>query len=175
MENQANSKNIVINNGLYYGLILVVASLITYALGMHLAPTAAYINLGLTAAVLIAFPIIGMSQFKKINNNFMSWGQGVKIGLGIVLIGTVISLIYQYIFATFIEPEFYTQVAEITKTGLIDAGFTEEQSNTQIEMQSKFQGTLIGNALGILTFAFLGFIISAIVAAIKKNSEEDNY
>ena len=73
MENQANSKSIILNNGLYYGLILILASLITYALGMHLDPTAGYINLGVLAFVLIGFPIIGMSKFKKDNNDFMSW------------------------------------------------------------------------------------------------------
>jgi hypothetical protein len=175
MENQANSKNIILNYGLYYGLILVLTSLITYALGMHLDATAGYINLGIVAVVLIAFPIIGMSKFKKENEGYMSWGEGVKIGIGIVLLGTLISLIYQHIFTSFIEPEFYTQVAEITRNGLVDAGLTEEQIEMQIGMQSKFQGTLIGYALGLLAFTFLGFVVSAITAAVKKHSEEDTY
>lgn len=175
MENQANSKSIVLNNGLYYGVILIIASLVTYALGMHLEPTAGYINFAVIAFVLIAFPIIGMSQFKKANGGYMSWGQGVKIGMGIVLIGTLISIVYQYIFTSFIEPEFYTQLAEITRNGLVDAGLTEEQVDMQMEMQSKFQGTVIGYAIGVLFFAFLGFITSAIIAAVKKKSEEENY
>tara|TARA_B100000795_G_C22699270_1_gene398952 strand:- start:353 stop:880 length:528 start_codon:yes stop_codon:yes gene_type:complete len=175
MENQANSKSIILNNGLYYGLILILASLITYALGMHLDPTAGYINLGVLAFVLIGFPIIGMSKFKKDNNDFMSWGQGVKIGIGTVLIGTIISLLYQHVFTTFIEPEFYSQVELVTRNGLLDAGLTEDQIDAQIEMQSKFQGTIIGDALGILFMTFIGFIISAITAAIIKKTEEENY
>ncbi len=175
MENQATSKGIILNNGLYYGLVLIITSLILYALGMHLDPTGGYINLGILAISLIAFPIIGMSAFKKSNNGFMSWGEGVKIGVGIVIIGSLISILYQYAFTTFIEPDFFAQVEEVTRKGLVDAGLTEEQIDTQIEMSSKFQGTLIGNALGLLFMAFLGFVISAIASAVKKESEEETY
>ena len=175
MENQASSKSIILNNGLYYGLISVVASLVIYALGMHLDPTGGYINFAVMAFVIIAFPIFGMSQFKKQNNSFMSWGQGVKIGLGIVVIGTIIGILYQYVFTTFIEPDFFTQVEEVTKQALLDAGSTEEQIEMQMEMQSKFQGTPIGYATGFIFMTFIGFVVSAIVAAVKKKSEEEQY
>ena len=105
----------------------------------------------------------------------MTWGQGVKIGIGIVLVGSVIGVLYQHIFTGFIEPEFYTQLEEVTRIGLEDAGLTEEQIDSQIAMQAKFQGTAIGDAVGLLFMAFVGFVVSAIVAAIKKHSEEDNY
>ena len=115
------------------------------------------------------------SKFKKNNDGLLSWGKAVKIGVGIVLIGTLISIVYNQIFSNFIEPDFYAQVAEIQKQGLLDYGATEEQADAQIEMQSKFQGTLIGDALGLLFFAFVGFVISAIAGAVMKHTEEDNY
>ena len=52
---------------------------------------------------------------------------------------------------------------------------TEDQVNAQIEMQSKFQGTIIGDAIGLLFMAFVGFVVSAIVAAVKKHTEEETY
>ena len=175
MENQVSSKSIILNNGLYYGIVLILASLVVYALGMHLDPTGGYINFAIIAVSIIAFPIMGMSTFKKNNNGFMTWGQGVKIGVGIVIIGTLLTVLYQHIFTAFIEPEFYTQVEEVTRQGLFDAGFTQDQIDTQIEMQSKFQGTIIGDALGLLFMAFVGFVVSAIVAAVKKKTEEETY
>ncbi len=175
MENQADSKGIILNNGLYFGVLLVLASLIPYALGMHLEPTAGYINFGIILLGIILFPILGMNKFKSTNNDFMSWGQGVKIGVGIVLIGTLISTLYQVVFTSFIEPDFYAQVEEVTRLALVDAGLTEEQIDMQLEMQGKFQGTAIGYGMGILFMAFIGFISSAIIAAVKKKSEEDTY
>ena len=175
MENQASSKGIILNNGLYFGIILVISSLIVYALGMHLEPTGGYINFAIMAIAFIAFPIIGMSAFKKSNEGFMSWGQGVKIGVGIIVIGSIIGTLYQVAFTTFIEPEFYAQVEEVTRKALLDAGSSEEQIEMQIEMQNKFQGTPVGYGIGILFMAFVGFVISAIVAAVKKQSEEETY
>ena len=175
MEDQASSKSIILNNGLYYGVTLILTSLIIYALGMHLDTTASFISLAILVIVLIPFQIIGISKFKKDNGGFISWGQGVKIGVGIVLIGTLISIIYNQIFSTFIEPDFYAQVEEVTRKGLLDAGRTDEQIDALIEKSSKFQGTLIVDALGLLGSAFLGFVLSAIIAAVKKHSEEDNY
>tara|TARA_B110000908_G_C9976590_1_gene323588 strand:+ start:73 stop:600 length:528 start_codon:yes stop_codon:yes gene_type:complete len=175
MENQASSKGIILNNGLYYGIVLVLSSLTIFALGMHFDPKGGYINFAILALATILFPILGMSAFKKNNSGLMTWRQGVKIGIGIVLVGSLIGLVYQHLFTGFIEPEFYTQLEEITRTGLVDAGLTEEQIDSQIAMQAKFQGTVIGDAIGLLFMAFVGFVISAIAAAVKKHSEEDNY
>ena len=175
MENQASSKSIILNNGLYYGLVSVVASLAIYALGMHLDPTGGYINFAVMALVIIGFPIIGMSQFKKQNNNLMTWGQGVKIGVGIVAIGTVIGIIYQYVFTSFIEPEFFNQVEEVTRQALLDTGASEDQIEMQLEMQSKFQGTAVGYATGFVFMVFIGFVVSAIAAAVKKETSENEY
>ena len=175
MENQANSKSIILNNGLYFGIVLVLAGLIPYAMGMHLEPTSGYINFAAILLTVILFPILGMNKFKSLNNGFMSWGQGVKIGVGIVLIGSIIATLYQIVFTTFIEPEFYTQVEEITRKALLDAGRTEEQIDMQIEMQNKFQGTPIGYGIGLLFMTFVGFVSSAIIAAVKKKSEIETY
>ena len=175
MENQASSKGIILNNGVYYGIILILSSLIIFALNMHFDPKGGYFNFAVLAITTILFPVLGMSAFKKNNNGFMTWGQGVKIGIGIVLVGSVIGVLYQHIFTGFIEPEFYTQLEEVTRIGLEDAGLTEEQIDSQIAMQAKFQGTAIGDAVGLLFMAFVGFVVSAIVAAIKKHSEEDKY
>ena len=175
MENQANSNGIILNNGLYFGLLMIVASLVPYALGMHLEPVSGYINFAVILIGIILFPILGMNKFKSLNGGFMSWGQGVKIGVGIVLIATILGTLYQVIFTSVIEPEFYAQVEEVSRQTLSDSGFTQEQIDAQIEMQSKFQGTPIGYAVGLLFMTFIGFVSSAIIAAVKKKSEEDTY
>ena len=175
MKNQASSKSLILNYGLYYGLIIVFTNLLLYAAAMHLTTTGGLINIGILAICLIAFPIIGNSKFKKSNGGFLSWGQAVKIGVGIVLIGTLINVIYGRVFSTLIEPDFYTQVAEVQTQAYLESGLTEEQTEAQVAMQAKFQGTVIGDSLGLLFFAFLGFVSSAIAGAVMKRTEEDNY
>lgn len=175
MENQASSKNIIVNNGLYFGILMILGSLIPYALGMHLEPISGYINFAIILIGIILFPILGMNSFKSSNGGFMSWGQGVKIGVGIVLVATILGTLYQVLFTSVIEPDFYSQVEEVSRLALIDAGLTEEQIERQLKMQGKFQGTPIGYGIGILFMTFIGFVSSAIIAAVKKKSEEDAY
>ena len=56
MENQANSKNIILNYGLYYGLIVVFTNLLLYAAAMHLTTTGGtykYRSLGICLILFI--------------------------------------------------------------------------------------------------------------------------
>jgi hypothetical protein len=173
MENQANSKNIILNYGLYYGIASIFISLIFYALGMHLEQGLTNMFIGL--AVMLAFIVLASKKFKEDNNGFMSWGQGVKIGIGVVLIGVLIAIVYQQIFINFIEPDFMNQVMEIQEKALVDAGMTEEQIEASMEMGKKFSGPLMQSAFALLGGAFFGFVISAITSAVMKKSEEETY
>tara|TARA_B110000046_G_scaffold209_1_gene293 strand:+ start:632 stop:1153 length:522 start_codon:yes stop_codon:yes gene_type:complete len=173
MENQVSSKNVILNYGLYYGIVSILLSLSLYAMNMHLE--GGTISIVFAIAVILAFPILGIYKFKKDNSGFITWGQSVKIGIGIILVGVLIAIIYNHIFTTFIEPDFYNQMTEIQRQGLIDAGLTQDQIEAQFKISSMFQGTILGDAVGLLFFAFVGFVISAIAGAIMKRTEEDQY
>ncbi len=173
MENQANSKSIILNFGLYYGIAGVILSLVFYALGMHYDPGVAGMLLGLV--MMIAFVVLPLKQFKANNGTFMSWGQGVKIGVGVILVGTIINIIYQQIFQNFIEPDFMEQAIALGEQKMMDMGLTQEQIEAQMEMSKKFQTPLMQAAFGLLAGLFFGFVVSAITAAIMKKSEEETY
>ena len=173
MENQANSKSIIINYGLYFGAASVLLSLVLYALGKHLEQGFGIMAIGF--AIMIAFVVLGIKKFKSINNGYVSWGQAVKIGVGLVVVGSIITVIYQQVFMNFIEPDFLDQVAQRTEQTLLDAGLNDEQIESQIEMQKKFQSPAISIPLGIVMSAFFGFIVSAIAGAIMKKTEEEQY
>ena len=172
MENQASSKNIILNYGLYYGVISVILSLIMYATGNHLEQNMIGMLLGFV--IMIAFIVLATKKFKDDNQGFLSWGQGVKTGMGVVLIGIIISGIYTYLFANFIEPDFKNQIIEKSIVQWQDAGMTSDQIEISTKMTedyfylSLYGGMIIGGLV-------LGFIFSAITAAIMKKSEEETY
>ena len=173
MENQASSKNFIINNGVILGILGILISVILYAMGMHLDP---HWSIGILQFILmIAIIVLGISQFKNANGGFLNWGQGVKIGVGIAILAALISVIYNYFFITFVEPDFMTQIMEIQNQKLIDQGMTEEQIEAASEMSKKFSTPLFTAAFGIIGSAIGGFIVSAIAAAIMKKSEEEIY
>ena len=96
MENQVSSKSIIINQGLYLGIVSILINLVVYALGNHLQPH--WSVSVIFFVVLTGFIVMGMKQFKSSNGGFMSWGEAVKIGVGLTMISAVIVTIYNQIF-----------------------------------------------------------------------------
>jgi phosphoglycerol transferase MdoB-like AlkP superfamily enzyme len=168
MENQASTKSFIINNGVILGVLGVLISVINYAFGTHLDP---HWSTSLASGIFfIGLIILGISQFKKANN-----GQGVKIGVGIAILAALISVIYNYIFVTFVEPDFMAQIMELQNQKFLEQGMSQEQIEAANAMTEKFKSPLITSAFGIIASAIGGFIVSAIAAAIMKKSEEETF
>lgn len=173
MENQPNSKSIILNNGLYLGIIGVFVSLILWATGN--GHELQWVNSVVGFVAMITLIILGIKKFKQANGGYISWGQGVKIGLGIAMISAVITVVYTLLFMNVIDPSFQEQAMEIQQQKWLDGGMTEEQIETFTESAKNFQGPGVISAMILAFSAFVGFIISAVIAAIMKKSEEENY
>jgi hypothetical protein len=173
MENQANSKGIILNYGLYLGLITVLAGLVKYATG-NLYVTEFYSGI-FGVLIVIALVILGIKKFKSTNEDLMTFGQGVKIGIGLTLIGTIIIIAYYFLLSSFIEPDFMANTIEAQKVMFADSfGMTEGQIEEATKnSKDNFYLSLFG---GILVWnLFLGGITSLITAAVVKKNEEDSY
>lgn len=173
MENQASSKNIILNYGLYLGIASVLINLVVYATGDYLKPHWSVSVLG--GVLMIGMIVFAFKKFKEINGGFMSWGQSVKIGVGLTVVSAIIVIAYQQLFQNFIEPEYMQQMMMMQEQAWIDAGMTSEGIDGAKEMMQKFQGPLISSAIGIVVAAFIGFVVSAITGAIMKQSAEEQY
>ncbi|MDO6675725.1 DUF4199 domain-containing protein [Tenacibaculum sp. 1_MG-2023] len=173
MENQTNSKNIILNYGLYLGLIGVFIHLAFYATGTLIK--FGWLSGIIGFIVMIILIILGIKKFKTDNNGFLTFGQALKVGVGIAVISAVISTIYTLIFTNIIEPDFQAQMMEVQKQAWIDAGMTDEQIEASETMAKKFNSPVITAPLALVVSAFFGFIISAIGGAIMKKTEEEQY
>ena len=102
MENTISSKSTMLNYGLVLGLTSIFINLIAYAIGIHLDQDWRVGTLGFVAMIIII--VLGIKNFKSANDNLITWGQSVKIGVGISIISGLIGIIYNLIFINFIEP-----------------------------------------------------------------------
>ncbi|MDE1206804.1 DUF4199 domain-containing protein [Tenacibaculum larymnensis] len=173
MENQAKSKNIILNYGLYLGIIGVFIHLAFYATGTLIKFGWLSGIIGFIAMIVLI--ILGIKKFKTDNSGFLTFGQALKIGVGIALISAVITTIYTLVFTNVIEPDFQAQMMEVQKQTWIDSGMTDEQIEASEAMSKKFSSPIITVPLSIVVSAFFGFIISAIGGAIMKKTEEEQY
>ena len=173
MENQTNSKNIILNYGVVLGFIGIVAHLLLYATNSLLELQ--WISNVVSIGAMIVIIVIAIRKLKLIQNNFLTWGEGVKIGMGVSMINAVIAVIYTLIFMNLIDPEFQQVAMEYQQQKWLDSGLTETQVEQFTESAKNFQSPGIITAMILAMSAFMGFVISAIIAAIMKKSPEETY
>ena len=173
MENQANSKNVILNYGLYLGISTILLILIKYALG-NLYVMEFYSTI-ISILLLVVLVVLGIKKYKLDNNELLDFGQGVKIGIGLTMIGTILIIIFYVILANVIEPEFMTNSIEVQKIMYADSlGMTEEQIEEFTKgAEDNYFLSMFG---GILIFnLFLGGVTSLIAAKEMKKTDEETY
>lgn len=173
MESKVSTRNIMITYGLYLGVIGLVLHLALWATG-NVIEFGWVANL-LSFILTVVFIVIGIKTYKKGTDGFISWGQGVKIGMGIAMISGIISVIYTLLFMNVIDPEFQNYAMELQKQQWAEAGMSQDQIEGAEDMAKMFQGPGIISGMILVMSAFFGFIISAIVAAIMKKSDPASY
>ena len=173
MENQQTpTKKIALNYGLILGFISILLHVILFALGKHLEQNIGItiLSLAITAAVIVW----GIKKYKEANNGLLSLGQGIKTGIAIALISSVVYIIYTLLFMNVISPESMEQGLEIARQKLMDnPNMSEEQIEAAIEMQKKFTGPTFLIPIMLIFSLFIGFVVSLIASLIMKRTEED--
>ena len=126
--------------------------------------------------VLIAVIVYGLKAFKNENSGFLSIGEAIKVGLAISLIAGIIGALYNFIFMSYIEPDFVNQLLDTTRTQMVEQNpdMTQEQMDMALGISEKMMQPWIMFALGIISSLFFGFIVSLISGLIMKNNRPEN-
>jgi hypothetical protein len=171
MENQTtSSKSIMLNYGLYLGLASILIQLIIYVSGMTYENPWWGSVISIVSYVVLIF--MGTKSFRTNNHGLLSFGEGLKIGIGISLISAIIFVIYDQIFRNFIEPEYLVNVLEVTREKMLDQNISSEIIDSSLEITETMASPLISSGVAIISSLFLGFIISLFTTLILKKGEE---
>jgi low temperature requirement protein LtrA len=169
MENQKQSiKSLILLYGTILAVITILISVVKYAMGNHLERNVWESVFGI--ALMIALTVYPIMLFKKGNNGFLNLSQSIKIGLGVAAVSGIISIVYFFIFANYIEPEFAKQVMDAQMTEAIKQNPNMSSADLEKgrEMGQKFVMPMLYGGI-IVVNLFLGFIISLIAGlAMKK-------
>lgn len=172
MEDQSpKTGKFALNYGVLLGGISIIFGLMLYFMDMHYRQDTSILIVSLV--MMLGVIILGMKQFKKANMGYMSFSQGLKVGLGICLIGGVISMAYQLILSNFIDPEMMNKQLEIARFNMQEMGMSQENIEAQIEMSKKFSGPGMQIAFGLIFAIFIGFLLSLFPALIMKKTESE--
>lgn len=174
MDQTVNSKKIILSNGFLLGLTTIAIAVIMYVTGLVYTMNWLAGVIGFLA--MIAFIVLGIANYKKENNTYISLGQAMKIGVGVALIAGIIGAVYQYVFLNYIDTEYLSKMMEIQQQQMIEKNpnLTQEQLDMAASMGETFSSPGILFGIGIISNLFFGFII-ALIAGLAMKKTEDSF
>lgn len=170
-----------ITAGVYLGLISILISVIIWAasiiesMGLFAGAIVTFVSF----VILLVFLFIFTKDFRnKQLGGVISFKEAFKFAMLAIIVATVISVIYTYIFQTLIAPDYMENLMAVmqqkTLTFMEGKGVPDAQIDKAMEqfeeiptIWKSLQQTFTG---GIIR----GAIISVIIAAIVKRNEEDS-
>lgn len=158
-------KPFVLRYGLYSGIALIVLGLVNWFL---ISPSLGYRNSEifgwLSFVVALLFVPVAITYFRnKINSGVVSFGKGMKIGLGVSLITSVVMFFYTMIFFIAVGDQFYTHYKDSMPAEELAQIEAQYADMPEVFMEPWFQGILMG-----VSVFLVGLIISLISSLILK-------
>lgn len=162
METQKDAvKKIALNYGVLLALASISLQVISYVMDAHIDRPwwVSFLQLLISMAIIV----LGLRAFKMGNEGYLSFWQSVKTGLAISIVAAIISVVFNYIFITFIDPDFIQKTLDFTREQMQEDGnMSEEQIDMSMQMSAKFMSPWIMSAFSIIATMFFGFVISVL-------------
>lgn len=159
--------------GIRYGVLTGLVSIIV-TFGLNIAHLEASPLKYLSSVVMIVGIILAQRDFKQRNSGFMSYGEGLGVGVIVSAVIGVISAVFTYIYTVFIDPEILTRAMEKARADMEAKGnLSDAQIDQAMALSSRFTSGPILWALIIIGTIVIGLIVSLITSAIIKNSKPE--
>ncbi len=169
-----------INHGLIFGIILIIIQLLMWMFNfvpVGIAKGALALLISLVFYVIALFLFTKNYRDKNLGG-IIPYGQAFLYGLTVFMIASIIGAIFNFIFLTFIDPEYTQRVIKITadwtENFMRDKGMSEDMINQSLDkINSKKIPTPIGSSLkSLIAAAIMGAIISLISSAFAKKVDD---
>lgn len=175
MENQkTEAKQFVLNYGILLGILTVVMGVIMYVTNAYLEPSIIYSII--IYLILIVVISLGIKAFKTENGGFLSIGEALKVGIGVAVVGGIISALWSFVLMNYLEPDYMAQMTELSRDRLVEVNpnMTESQIEAAMEFNQRFSSPYFIMAVTLIGNLFFGFIISLIAGIIMKKENPYN-
>jgi hypothetical protein len=170
-EKPRSSTTHALNYGLITGAILIVFSLILFIANLYMNKGMSFVGY----AILLGGMILGTLEYRKKHlNGFMSYGQAFSLGFKIGLFAGIVSSIYMFFFAQYINPGFPQELLDQARQGMMERSgeMTEEQMDQALSMTAKFMSPPMLAVFGLLYYIIFSAIVSLITAIFLKKEDK---
>ena len=155
--------------GLLTGLVSIIFTFILFVTHADQSPVR-WLALG----ILVGAMVMAHNAFKQGNGGFMNYSQGLGIGVIMGGISGVLSTAFNFLYMTFIDPEYMGRIMETTRAKMEEkGGMSDEQIDQAIKMVQKFSSGGWMVLFGVVGSVLFGFLIALVISAITKNSKPE--
>lgn len=170
MNEQPSAARIALKWGFLTALTELLVTSIRYSLNQYISfkfPV-------LTLIILFGGTILAMREFRQLNHGWMTYGEGIGIGLLMFAIIGIMDTTYQQIYQTYIDPAYTEKALDQTRSLMEEFGAKDEQLEKFDEQVGNAENMpkkgMAGLAFigGVFYWVLGGLLISLITAAFMR-------
>jgi hypothetical protein len=172
MEQQGIFEKPMVKWGLYLGGLNVAYILVLYLIDVSLLIS--FWNSAISLTLLIVFMVLAMKEQRRNNNEALSYGNVVVIGIAVGIISSLIGVIFNGLLYNYIDPTLPETIRELTleKTlGMMESMGASEETIEQAMGnmdERQFQQDLRASFTALLISSLFSAFVALIVAAFVK-------
>lgn len=150
-------------------LILIIYSMILQLTGLAANQYLGYVN----HLIIIGGIIWAHKSYKEMGDGYMTYGQG--LGLGVVVSGVsgTISILFLYLYIKFIDDSMIGLIMEQARRDMESKGMGDDEIEQAMAVTEKMMTPEMIVVFGILAALLFGFIFSLIISAFTKNNNPE--
>ncbi len=155
---------------LYYGFLtgiaMILLTLIIYFANLSTAKWVAYIGY----FILLSGIILGTKAFRdEFRGGFISYGTALGFGTLTIFFASIISGVFSYVFYQFIAPDALTQLKEAAEIRMLE--MNPNATDQEIDLALRFVSPGLMTFTSIISYTFVGFVLSLITSAFMKKKD----
>ena len=168
-------KSTVYRYGIYATLTIIVLSYIVFFLLKNIDQSMQEVAGYLTMLLAMIFIFLGIRHFRdRVNGGYLTFGQGLKIGILIVLIPAVAFGLFDILYTEVLNPtwkeDYYSKYIEGLRKSVaadkLDAAIRKAEKEKEMFSKPVFQFLLMGGTVFII-----GFIVTIISSLTLRRSK----
>lgn len=164
-----STARIALKWGVITSVVIIIYTVISYMTGLFKNTTSSYLSF----LFLLGGIILAVKEYKTLNNNFLSLGEGLGVGTLMSAVTGLISSLFSIVYMLMIDTTIMQQLGDMQVEQLEKKGMTPEEIDQAMEVVSKFSSPGMLFVFAVLGYIFFGFIWSLIVAAVQKNEKPE--
>jgi hypothetical protein len=162
MEQNPNIWKANLTNGLIFGLIGIVYSLVIYFLDLTFNKVQGYV---LILIQIVALFLLLKSYRDNFKHGIITYGEALGAGVIIFLYYAVLMAVFSYIQFTVIDPDMTKKMLAYSEEVMLKKGLPQASIDAGMAVQAKIMKPIIMAPMSIIVSMFRGLIMSLIVAA----------